>query len=92
MVYKAYLFEAKSIQAYLLTTSRLKEIVGGSEMVEALTGSLLDDALRVIEGKIEFSRRGGGAFFAFSENEESVNKLATLWPLLVEAVEKPKFA
>lgn len=83
MAYLAYLFEAKSIQAYLLTTSRLKEIVGGSEMVEALTGPLLEDALKIIKGKIDFSRRGGGAFYAFSENEESIIQLATLWPLLV---------
>lgn len=84
MAYIAYLFEAKSIQSYLLTTSRLKEIVGGSEMVEALTGSLLDDALAIINGDIKFSRCGGGAFFAFSEDKESINRLAALWPLLVK--------
>ena len=83
MSYKAYLFEAKSIQAYLLNTSRLKEIVGGSEMVEALTGNLLDDALKVINSNIDFSRRGGGAFYAFSENEKAIDQLASMWPLLV---------
>ncbi|HYN78848.1 MAG TPA: hypothetical protein VES73_13790, partial [Lamprocystis sp. (in: g-proteobacteria)] len=80
-----YLFEAKSIQSYLLTTNRLKEIVGGSEMVEALTGvgGLLDDARKAVGGEITFSRRGGGAFFAFSEDESTRNRLADLWPLLV---------
>ena len=92
MTIHAYLFEAKSIQSYILATNRLKEIVGASELVESLTGSLdeltatslLDDALEAI-GKPEicFSRRGGATFYAFSQDKEAINDLATLWPLLV---------
>lgn len=84
MTVYCYLFEAKSIQAYLLATNRLKEIVGGSELVEGLTGKLLDDALDAVGGRILFSRRGGGAFFAFSEAKEAIDRLAALWPLLVQ--------
>ncbi len=87
----AYLFEAKSIQSYILATNRLKEIVGASELVESLTGSfdtqdaLLDHALKAIdgEGKIQFSRKGGATFYAFSDDAGLMDKLATLWPLLV---------
>jgi Cas10/Cmr2, second palm domain len=81
----AYLFEAKSIQAYLLSTNRLREIVGGSELVEGLTAheGLLDDVMQAIGSGIEFSRRGGAAFFAFSQEHVTIAKLAALWPLLV---------
>jgi len=87
----AYLFEAKSIQSYILATNRLKEIVGASELVERLTGSfdsqdaLLNHALNAIggNGKIQFSRKGGATFYAFSECFEVIDKLASLWPLLV---------
>jgi hypothetical protein len=85
-VHHAYLFEAKSIQGYILATNRLKEIVGASELVASLTDSLLDDALAslgVDDGRVRFSRRGGGAFFAFSDDAEVIDRLATLWPLLV---------
>jgi hypothetical protein len=92
MTTHAYLFEAKSIQSFILSTNRLKEIVGASELVESLTGSLdeqaatslLDDALEAI-GKpdIYFSRRGGATFYAFSQDKEAIDDLATLWPLLV---------
>lgn len=80
-----YLFEAKSIQTFILATNRLKEIIGGSEMVEVLADSLLDKVLEAIEGKdnIVFSRRGGGAFFAFSEDKTAIDQLASLWPLCV---------
>ena len=37
MTYYAYLFEAKSIQSYIFATSKLKEIIGGSELIEQLT-------------------------------------------------------
>lgn len=85
MVIQAYLFEAKSIQSFILATNRLKEIVGASELVESLCRRLLDDALHSLgdKTKIEFSRRGGGAFFAFSDDKEAIDNLAMLWPLLV---------
>ncbi|OGT90058.1 MAG: hypothetical protein A2286_03415 [Gammaproteobacteria bacterium RIFOXYA12_FULL_61_12] len=83
MTFHCYLFEAKSIQTYLLATNRLKEIVGGSELVEGLTGDLLNSALDAIGGGVQFSRKGGGSFFAFSEKKDSIDKLAALWPLLV---------
>ncbi len=83
MANHSYLFEAKSIQSYILATNRLKEIVGGSELVEGLTGSLLEDVLEAVDGEIRFSRRGGGAFYAFSTDAETIERLAMLWPLVV---------
>jgi hypothetical protein len=85
MTIQTYLFEAKSIQSYILATNRLKEMVGASELVESLCSRLLDDTLASLggTGRVEFSRRGGGAFFAFSPDSEAIDGLTTLWPLLV---------
>lgn len=81
-----YLFEAKSIQSYIFATNRLKEIVGGSELIESITGvsGLLDHTLNALQFREEicFSRRGGGAFYAFG-NAQAIGALADVWPLLI---------
>lgn len=84
MIY-SYLFEAKSIQSYIFSTNKLKEIVGGSELIEMLTAKdgLLAKTLTSLEltDHIKLSRCGGAAFYAFGE-EDSINKLSNLWPLV----------
>jgi len=107
MIY-AYLFEAKSVQAYILDSGRLRDLVGASEQVDQLCGDLdgkLDErmlldqvvkaaglvALDPFDGiddqrigeRIVFSRKAGGAFFAFSGSADSIDRLALLWPLAV---------
>ena len=87
MPYHAYLFEAKSIQTYIFNSNRLREIVGASELLEVLCQQPLDSLLRVLgvnEHERQFSRRAGGAFFVYSQHGEHIEKLATLWPLMVE--------
>jgi len=82
----ALLFEAASIQQYLFATGRLREIVGASELVEALCGPVLDAAITAVgddSGEIEFARRAGAAFYAFSDAPEPLQKLAAAWPLLM---------
>lgn len=65
----SYLFEAHTIQKYILDSGKLKEMVGASEILEKLTGegSPLDDLLENLNLKTPvdyaFSRRGGGAFY-----------------------------
>lgn len=85
--YACYMFEAKSIQQYLFSTNRLREIVGGSEMIEKITGSdgLLDKLVTElgIEEKLEFSRKGGGAFYVFSD-PETILQLQQAWSLLFQ--------
>lgn len=85
MQHFCYLFEAKSIQSYLLATNRLKEIIGGSELIELLTGDdgLFDKALDAVGGKFECSRKGGGAAFAFTTDKDARDRLAALWPLVL---------
>ena len=82
----ACLFEAKSIQDYILRSGRLRHIVGASELIDALTRRLLDDvlfALGLDEGQIVFSRRAGGAVYAFSADKDALDAFRDLWTLVV---------
>ena len=90
MTIHAYLFEAKSIQSYIFATNKLKEIVGGSELIEQLTSEsgLVATTLEILDLKvgrkedIVLSRCGGAAFYAFSSSKENIDSLAILWPLV----------
>lgn len=86
MTWCAWLFEAKSIQSYLFASGRLRDMVGGSELIESLTGELLDGVLRALDEKdsIDFSRRAGGAIYAFSLEEKPLERLRDLFTLAVQ--------
>lgn len=81
-------FEAKSIQDYLLQSGRLRDVIGASELVDSLTGELLDQAIEQLELRVPedvaFFRRAGGAFYAFSHNNSVLDHLTDLWTLLVQ--------
>lgn len=82
----ACLFEAKSIQDYILRSGRLRHIVGASELIDALTRQLLDDVLTALEvgqEHIVFSRRAGGAIYAFSGDPQAIGAFRDLWTLVV---------
>ena len=87
MTMYAYLFEAKSIQNYILDSGRMRDLIGASELVDSLTEELLPDALTHLgyeqENPIRFSRRAGGALYAFCENKNALDRFAALWSLLV---------
>lgn len=81
MRYVAYSFEAKSIQTYVLASSKLKDRIGASEQIESLcnnhdrSDSLLDQVLQKLklQDHLQFSRSAGGAFVAiFPRTEESL--------------------
>ncbi|MEW5823032.1 MAG: hypothetical protein AB1766_01665 [Pseudomonadota bacterium] len=90
MTAHCYRFEAKSIQSYLLATNKLKEIIGGSELIHALCdgpANLLDDVLAACglaeRQDVRFSRRAGGAFNAFFTTPEQRARFIALWTLAV---------
>lgn len=86
MAWHAYLFEASSIQSYIFQTSRLKEIIGASELIASLTDTLLPTTLNAlgISNQIRFSRCAGGAFYAFSEDQQAIERLYAVWTLLLQ--------
>lgn len=87
MTCHACLFEAKSIQDYILRSGRLRHIVGASELIDSLTADLLDDVLAALglteEKDIRFSRRAGGAVYLFSSRQEARDSFRDLWSLVV---------
>jgi hypothetical protein len=83
----AYLFEAKSIQEYLMVGGKLADMVAASELVEQLTGDILDEVLAAVglqEGRdIHFSRRAGGACSAIVDDEHKAKALRDLMAIFV---------
>jgi hypothetical protein len=84
-------FEVKSIQSYIFATGRLRDAIGGSELIDLLTNkeaqdNLLDAVLRTLQARddIVFSRRAGGAFYAFSEDGAALDRFAALWSLALQ--------
>lgn len=91
----AYLFEAKSIQSYILDSGRLADMVGASELVDALCDDILDTTLGALGltesaetglANIAFSRKAGGAFYALLSSKETAEKLCEVWSLVVSQV------
>ncbi len=81
-----YAFEAKSIQAYVLNSGKLKDMVGASEIVDQLTGEPLQEAMKAVgigENEIQFSRRAGGSFIAFMDDDGKAEALRDVWSLVV---------
>lgn len=86
MTWHACLFEAKSIQSYILRSGRLRHVVGASELVDGLSGPLLDDclaALQLTEGDdFACSRRAGGAIYLFFTRVDQRDAFRDLWSLV----------
>lgn len=76
-----YVCEAGSIQDYLLSTGRLRDIVGGSEMLEMLWNELRDEVLTAtgVRDKIQFARSSGGAFYALTTDREALDSFHALF-------------
>lgn len=85
---QAYLFEARSIQSYVFAGGKLRDMVAASNLVDQLTGPILDATLESLNIKqdIQFSRRAGGAFYAISSSQDCITKLASIWPLIVSGL------
>lgn len=77
-----YRYEVKGIQGFILSTNRLKEIKGGSALVEDLP-ELLQRALKAQRrGGLVLYAAAGGATLQFPD-EPSVRDFAAYWPMIV---------
>ncbi len=91
----SYIFEAHTIQKYILDSGKLKEMVGASEILESLTGdngpldSLLTNLSLQSTIDYKFSRRGGGAFYLLFSGEkahENAKSLMNIWTFVVNDI------
>ncbi len=95
----ALLFELDSVQDFIFASGRLRDVAGASELLDRLTNreakdNLLDAVCRaldiqVVEGnpsgeELAFSRRAGGAFYASSEDRDTLERLRDLWTLALQ--------
>jgi len=85
----ALLFELNSIQPFIFSSGRLRDVAGASELLDRLTskGGLLDAVCQELDPdqkKLRFSRRAGGVFYAFSDDRQILSDLRDLWTLSVQ--------
>ncbi|HEW97566.1 MAG: hypothetical protein DRR16_27310 [Candidatus Parabeggiatoa sp. nov. 3] len=84
-----YNFEAKSIQNYILDSSKLKDMIGASEQIEYLCceNGLLDQVLQALDFNKEtfcFARRAGGAIQAIFSNTDDAKRFQAVWTLCIQ--------
>ena len=86
MIY-IYLFETKSIQAYLNRTGKLKDLISISDKLDNFIDNsddcVLSNVLKTAdpENRIKFIRRNGGSFYSFSEDRDILVSFRQLWLL-----------
>lgn len=90
----AYLFEAKGVQRYLFESSRLRDAVGASQLIEEIArdpagidrGDLLEaaaEAAGVELDQVRCSRRASAAFCLHSHDADALRRLRSAWRVAV---------
>ena len=84
-----YCFVADGIQGYIMDRANLREMVGGSAIIAAVSDvSSAGPLQRLLKGlQISgaiFGRRGGGGFTVGLATQEQGNQLLLHWPLIIE--------
>lgn len=82
----AYAFEARGIQRFILDGSRLRDVVGASELLEWVSTKLPDrvrEAAGLSGEALRFARCAGGAVTVFSQDRGALERFAALWSLAV---------
>lgn len=82
MIY-GYLFEARGIQRFLFGSGRLRDMLGGSELLDYLCadGGLLDQTLARLELTPDVVRKAGGAFYLLFRAPDEAERLRAAWRL-----------
>lgn len=80
-----YSFEAKEIQRFIMQSDKLRDMVGGSELVNRLCGDFLRDSLRAVGvSKPEqaiIASAAGWARIRFDQKDQAEN-FHEIWPLM----------
>lgn len=80
-----YTFEAKEIQRFIMQSDKLRDMVGGSELVNQLCDGFLKDALRAVgvrePEKAIIANAAGWARILF-DDEATARQFQSAWPLL----------
>jgi len=90
----SYLFEAHTIQRYIMDSGKLKGMVGASEILERLTAESADSPLDALLNHLKlktpdnycFSRRGGGAFYIDFLDDNALSNaqlIMNIWTFIV---------
>ena len=82
-----YTFAAKEIQKYILAGNKLKDMLGGSELINQLCSDFLENSLKGLgissDNYTVITEAAGWARLIFT-NEDDAGKLYEVWPLLVD--------
>ena len=83
-----YAFSANEIQKFILGTDRLRDMVGGSNLIYTLCGELLETSLTELFDKSDryriLVRAAGWARILFDEKDDA-EKMFRWWPLVVSS-------
>lgn len=79
----AYLFETRGIQRFLFASGKLRDMLGGSELLDYLCaeGGLLDQTLDALDLAPLAPRRAGGAFYLLFNHREEAVRMRDTWRL-----------
>lgn len=79
----AYLFEARGIQRFLFASGKLRDMLGGSELLDYLCaeGGLLDQTLRALNLNPAQPRRAGAALYLVFNLETEAQRFRAAWRL-----------
>ena len=83
----AYLFECKGIQRYIFGSSRLRQVIGASDLIAGIARSDKEDLLKAVFEAVDLekpamSRRAGGAFCVHADTQEVLPRFRRLWRLV----------
>lgn len=80
-----YVYASRGIQEFVLRGTKLKEMVGASELIEDLSTSVLPQTLHALDlqHKSTLVSQAAGAARILFDSEESARRLAALWPMVV---------
>ena len=77
----AYLFEARGIQRFLFASGKLKDMQGGSELLDYICaeGGLLDQVLEKLDLNPGKPRNAGGVFYLLFDKQADARRFQAVW-------------